>query len=141
MAARRTTAAARKAAPAPVSAVAAEPAAILVADGEPLIRDLVAGLLTDRGYRVVTTSGEAEAVAALAADPTIALLIADTALVEGNGWALAVRAVAAQPALRVIYTSEGETSAAMDAGPAGRFLAKPYSLARLVIAVADTLAE
>lgn len=115
--------------------------AVLVADGEPLIRQMVSSLLGRRGYVVCEAAGSAEALDCLARHPDIALLITDTELAGSDGWSLARAAVAADPQLRVIYTSAVGNSAPMDQGPAGRFLAKPYSLARLVIAVADALRD
>ena len=51
------------------------------------------------------------------------------------------RAVASDPELRIIYTSGVCGSAELGRSPPGRFLAKPYSPGRLVIAVADALAD
>lgn len=114
---------------------------MLVADAEPLVRRMVGSLLSDRGYRVCEATGATEALECLAQNADIAVLITDIELADGDGWSLAARAAAAYPGLKIIYTSAVGNSAPMDQGPPGRFLAKPYSLARLVIAVADALSE
>lgn len=114
---------------------------VLVVDDEPLIRMTAASLLSERGYRVREATGVAEALGCLAEHPETAVLITDISLPDGDGWSLAMRAVRLNPELRVIYTSGVQGSADSGESPAGRFLAKPYSLARLVVAVADALAE
>lgn len=116
-------------------------AEVLVVDDEPLIRLTAASLLSERGYRVHEAGNVAEALACLKSHPRLAVLITDVALPDGNGWSLAEHAVAASPDLRVIYTSGVQGSADMGQSPPGRFLAKPYSLGRLVIAIADALSD
>lgn len=114
---------------------------VLVVDGEPVIRRMVTSLLSERGYRLCEATNSAEALDCLATNPEIAVMITDIDLADGSGWSLARQAVAAKPDLKLVYTSAAGNSAAMDQSPPGRFLAKPYSLARLVIAVADALAD
>lgn len=114
---------------------------LLIVDDEPMVRATAASLLGERGYRISEAAGAAEAIACLCDHPDIALMIADISLADGDGWSLAARAVALRPDLRVIYTSGAHGSAEMGQSPPGAFLAKPYSLARLVVAVANALAE
>ena len=114
---------------------------VLVVDDEPLIRATAASLLSERGYTVCEAGNVAEALACLAIDPKIAVMVTDISLPDGDGWSLATRAVASQPDLRVVYTSGSRGSAEMGQSPPGRFLAKPYSLGRLMVAVADALVE
>lgn len=116
-------------------------AQVLVVDDEPLVRATSASLLSERGYGVCEASNVAEALDRLAKTPGIDVMITDVSLPDGDGWSLATRAVASHPDLRVIYTSGVSGSAEMGQSPPGRFLAKPYSLGRLVIAVADAFAE
>lgn len=116
-------------------------ARVLVVDDEPLIRATAASLLSERGYAVCEAANVAEALDCLAKDPGIAVMITDVSLPDGDGWSLATRAVASCPDLRVVYTSGISGSAEMGQSPPGRFLAKPYSLGRLVVAVADALAD
>jgi len=121
---------------------AADPlAAVLVVDAETSVRATAVSLLSERGYRVREAGGVVEALDALARDPDIAVVIADVALPDGDGRSLAERAAAARPGLRFVYTSGVGGSAAMGGSPPGRFLAKPYTLGRLVIAVADALEQ
>jgi len=114
---------------------------VLVVDSEPLIRRMVTSLLSERGYRICEATNGAEALHCLATNPEVAVMITDIDLADVSGWSLATQAIAARPDLRLVYTSAAGNSAAMDQSPPGRFLAKPYSLARLVIAVADALAD
>ena len=116
-------------------------AQVLVVDDEPLVRMNAASLLSERGYRVYEAANVAEALDCLKEHPSLAVMITDVALPDGVGWSLAERAVAASPALQVIYTSGVQGSADMGQSPPGRFLAKPYSPGRLVVAVADALAD
>lgn len=114
---------------------------LLIVDDEVLVRTAAASLLGERGYRISEAAGVAEAMACLHDHPDIALMITDISLADGDGWSLAERAVALRPDLRVIYTSGVRGSAEMGQSPVGVFLAKPYSLARLVVAVANALAD
>ena len=114
---------------------------VLVVDDEPLIRTTAASLLAERGYRVCAAASVVEALKCLTDHPDIAVMITDISLSDGDGWMLAKRAVAARPHLRVVYTSGVRGSTEMGQSPQGVFLAKPYSLGRLVIAVANALKD
>ena len=113
---------------------------VLVVESEPLVRITAAGLLSERGYQVHDAGTAAEALACLRKHPEISVLMTSIELPDEDGWSLATRAVALNSSLRVIYTSGTRGSAEMGQSPHGIFLAKPYSLGRMVIAVANAAA-
>ena len=117
---------------------------ILVVEDDADLRQLAVRLLQSLGYQVVEAADGAEALAALESDRDIDLLFTDVVLTGGmNGRALAERARALRPGLRVLYTS-GYTEntvvhhGRLDAGV--ELLQKPYRKAELARKIHNALA-
>ena len=78
---------------------------ILVVDDEELLLDLTCSLLEDIGCKVRTAAGGAAALAKLAAEPSIVMMITDVQMPLMNGYELAERAPALRPDLRIVVMS------------------------------------
>ncbi len=112
--------------PAKPKASAADPAGdetILVVEDDPLIRSNVAMQLEDLGRVVQEAADGTAALAALAADPTISVMIADLGLPDMDGATMIARARALRPGLRVIVATG---RSAKDAVAGSVPLQKPY---------------
>jgi CheY-like chemotaxis protein len=119
-------------------------ARILLADDDAAARDLVQRALAVDGHTVVPTQDGAEALERLqAAAPRFELLIADVQMPALDGIAVAERAIAAQPGLRVILVSgfadELERAQHLKSKVA-RVVAKPVTLEGIRAAVRAALA-
>jgi len=80
--------------------------AIMVVDDETDILELLVEWLGEEGYPVVTAADPAGALALLAGDLKVGLLLTDVVMPGGlNGFDLARRAQALRPALKVIFIS------------------------------------
>jgi len=118
----------------PGAAVTTAAQRLLLVDDEPAIRDLVARILTHRGYLVVTAATGNEALRLLRSNTEpFDLLITDHSMPGISGLELASRARRESPAIRVLITSALPTA---DLAPevstaALRFLQKPYAAADL----------
>jgi CheY-like chemotaxis protein len=110
---------------------------ILVVEDEPDLRQLVAEVLNDHGYRVLEAANGVEALGVwrLHRDQ-IDLLLTDIVLPEGiTGPVLAQRLKAEQPQLRVLYTSgHGDTTPLMELNlrEGINYLQKPYLPSRML---------
>jgi nitrogen-specific signal transduction histidine kinase/CheY-like chemotaxis protein len=108
---------------------------VLLVEDTTLVRNAVAKMLADLGYRPIATTGAEEALAVLEGGGRIDLLFTDMVLPGGlNGDELAAAARRLRPGLGVLYTS-GYTEmrlgeAAGEGGPFG-FIGKPYTKAEL----------
>jgi CheY-like chemotaxis protein len=78
---------------------------ILVVDDDEDVLDLAVLVLEEQGLDVVQARSGAEALAVLDRDPHIDLLFTDVMMPGMDGFTLALRARAAHPRLRILYTS------------------------------------
>jgi nitrogen-specific signal transduction histidine kinase len=113
---------------------------LLVEDEDP-VRELVARVLEDVGYEVLSAARPSEAQRIVASSP-IDLLLTDVVMPEMSGYDLATRVRLAQPAARVLFMSGYAHKALGEASelPQGELLRKPFSpehLTRAVRAVLD----
>ena len=117
-------------------------ATILLVEDEDALRAVVARMLGQAGYRVLDarTPHEAQQLFTEHQDE-ITLLLTDVIMPEMHGPALAQRLVALRPELRVLFVSgyAGELPALDAPGGTSQFLAKPFSTATLLAAVAEVL--
>ena len=105
-----------------------DPSAGLVADDEPEVREIAAGLFESLGRRVHLASSGAEALASLAAHPEIGLVFSDVRMPEMSGLELAAEVGRRRPDLRVVLTS-GYIGEGIAEDPA--ILRKPWRLGDL----------
>jgi len=119
---------------------------ILVVEDQPEVRRLVVRILQTRGYEILAAESGLEALELWSKHPgKVDLVVTDLVMPGGiSGQELGRRLLKEEPALKIIYTSGyNETSSADDLSflEPGRFLAKPYSPAKLIEAVRLCLAE
>ena len=125
---------------APFSAPSGEET-VLVAEDEPMVREIVTGALRELGYRVVEAGDGVEALAAADAGEPLTLLVTDVAMPRMGGRELAARLRGRFPGLRTLFVSGYTDGALGDAGdPATAFLAKPFMSSELTGAVRGLLA-
>jgi CheY-like chemotaxis protein len=120
----------------------ARSATILVVEDDDDVRDVAVLGLDDAGYRVLVAADGDLALTTLAGDERIDLLFSDVVMPGVlNGFALARRAVALRPNLKVLLTTGyADQIAANEALVArGELIAKPYRLADLIDHVAKRL--
>jgi CheY-like chemotaxis protein len=111
---------------------------VLVVDDDPATLSLVGRMLSD--YSVITARDGAEALAILAADGQIDLLITDYMMPAMRGDELARRSREMRPTMRVlIMTGHIRDLAAERARCTERYLAKPFTIAKLRDVVADLI--
>ena len=112
---------------------------VLVADDEPVIRQLLAELLTEAGYAVRAARDGAEALALLA-DQTPDLVLTDVMMPRLNGPEL-VRQMRRRPGSAAVPAILMSAVAVEPDGLEADFLAKPFDLDRLLAAVRRALGE
>jgi len=114
---------------------------ILVVDDEIDLATTFTRLLGRHGYRAIAVASCAEARAAMRAE-TLALVLSDLRLPDGDGLDLVRAALAQAPPIPAIvmtgHASPGTQRAALEAG-AFAFLAKPFTTTRLVALVDEAL--
>ena len=116
---------------------------ILVVEDEQGVRDFVSRVLEGHGYQIHVTASLEEARKAFSAPGAdFDLLFTDIVLPDGNGIHLADELRAVRPPLRVVltsaYTEEQSRSDGMRAHGC-RFIAKPYTIGRLLRLLRETL--
>ncbi|HEV8441197.1 MAG TPA: sigma-54 dependent transcriptional regulator [Methylomirabilota bacterium] len=119
----------------------AEPAAVLIADDDPVALELLAEVLTKEGYRVRTASGGAECLRLAASEP-FDLAIVDLRMPDVDGLQVIRRFASAQPAMPVlILTAFATIDTAIEAIREGAYdyLSKPFRMDELKIVVRRAL--
>ena len=110
---------------------AAGPLRLLVVDDDPFVRDLLASILEDDGYRVVTAANGAAAAAIFSAGPGVDLIVSDMNMPEldGQGLIRAVRGAGSDVPI-VILTGNNEVTTAIEAlkGGADDYLLKDENI-------------
>ena len=109
---------------------------VLVVDDDPDVREVMAEYLEARGYFVVQAGDGDEALAWLAADPLLRLVVSDVRMARVSGLELAQTAAIRHPGVRVVLISGYFQS--QTAGP--RFLMKPFTMQELEEVVQAELA-
>jgi len=109
------------------------PRRALVADDDPLTRELIAAMLEDLGCETVIARSATDALGQLARDQSIDMLLADVNMPGLSGQELAERARDFRPELRVLLVSGLESD-----GRGFPLLRKPFSQSDLRRVMADT---
>ncbi|MBI3403820.1 MAG: PAS domain S-box protein [Acidobacteria bacterium] len=116
---------------------------VLVAEDQTAVRDLMARVLGDLGYTVLTARDGADAVVTEAAHAgQIDLLLSDVIMPGLNGPDLAQRLLRRRPGLKVLYVSGFTSHLAIRLGTLGTragFLQKPFTPDRLALKVREIL--
>jgi len=111
------------------------PGPILVVDDDPSILDMVAQVLDFEGYPVQTAADGAAALDAVAAArPSLVLLDMRMPVLDGWGFAQALRARGVQLPIVVMTAAQDARRWAKEIGAAG-YLAKPFELLELLAVV------
>jgi len=127
--------------PAPSETIDLAGSRVLVVDDEPIVREVVAGMLADLDCLVQTAENGESALAKLDhAAPDLLLL--DFAMPGMNGAEVAEAALARRPGLRIVFATGFAKSEAIEAAVGERaiMLRKPFSPAALVQALRQALA-
>jgi DNA-binding response OmpR family regulator len=115
---------------------------VLVADDEPLIRNLVETALLDGGFAVIAASGGDEAIRQFDANATeVQAIVVDVRLGDDtDGWEVARHAREANANVAVVYMSGDSAGQWSSQGvPNSLMLQKPFTPAQVVTAVASLL--
>jgi len=119
-------------------AVAGGGETILVVEDQALVRDVIAGVLGDAGYRVIAAGDGEEALRAIDAHPgAIDLVLTDLVMPRMGGALLGRRLRERGLAMPIVYMS-GYAEGSEDPVD-GRRLAKPFGAGELTTAVRDAL--
>jgi two-component system response regulator AtoC len=116
-------------------------ATLLVADDDPVARDLLAEVLSREGYRVLTAGGGEECLA-LAAQNLLDLALVDLRMPDVDGLEVLRRLAALRPGVPVlILTAFGSVDTAIEAIRAGAYdyLSKPFRMEEIRLVVRRTL--
>jgi CheY-like chemotaxis protein len=121
-----------------------EPTVVLVADDEPLVRDLVCEMLDEEGFEVLCAASGSEALQlAREHEGRIDLLLADVSIPDMSGRELAKRVAVDHPETRFLYMSGRPDDELLDdfgvIGAERHFLAKPFRRKELILRVAADL--
>jgi CheY-like chemotaxis protein len=122
------------------AAAARGPETVLVAEDEPMVREIVSANLRGLGFDVIEAGDGVEALAAVEGAPRLALLVTDVVMPRMGGRELAERLREQSPGLRILYVSGYTDGALRDADdPATAFLPKPFMSGELADAVRGLL--
>jgi PAS domain S-box-containing protein len=120
----------RSPATAPIEPIYGGYETILIVEDDPLVRTYVTAQVKSLGYRTLTATNAAEALALIDSDKKIDLLFTDIVMPGGmNGRQLADEAGRRRPQLKVLFTSGYTENAIVHHGrldPGVLLLAKPY---------------
>ena len=115
---------------------------ILVVEDEQRVRHFSVDALRELGYVVISAANGADALKALANQPSIDMLFTDIVMPEMNGRKLADAALEMRPDIKVLFTTGYTRNAVvhngmLDAGVA--FLPKPFSVSQLSVKIRQVL--
>ena len=115
-------------------------ATILLVEDDPAVRQLVAEMLTEGGYRVISAATPEQALRVLFDGTAIDLLVTDIIMPGLDGFALANEVKRLRPSARVLYVS-GHIDPMRLRGDQrhGPVLKKPFRQSELLEAIKDAL--
>jgi signal transduction histidine kinase len=117
-------------------------ATVLVVDDDHAVRSTTAMLLRRSGYTVTEADGGDTALAILAHDGSIELLLSDVVMPTMTGTELARQVTAMRPDLPILFVSGyADPQAIAGSIPASRLVKKPFRPAELIRLIERTLAE
>jgi CheY-like chemotaxis protein len=114
----------------------------LLAEDEPLLRDVTRRVLTAAGYDVTVVGNGTEALQTVTASPRFDLLVLDAVMPGASGYEVLRGARALHPELPALFTT-GYAGTALPRGvemePRVAILSKPYRRAALLRVVSELL--
>lgn len=117
-------------------------ATVLLAEDEPLLRELGETILRHAGYTVISVHRREELDSLLRSHPNdIDVLLTDVVMPEISGQELAKRVRSRWPGVRVIYTSGYPGEELKDMHRDAAFLQKPFTPAELMEKIRQVLAN
>jgi CheY-like chemotaxis protein len=118
---------------------------VLVVDDEDDVRETVLALMDELGYRSLAAADGAAALAIVASDEPIDLLLTDVMMPgELDGPALAERTREVRPGMKILFTSgfaDGKVLKRIDRITGSALIAKPYRNEELALRIRQTLDE
>lgn len=116
---------------------------LLLVDDDSFMLEVLADMVEDQGWHVLTASSGAQALALLAREP-VALIVSDQVMPGMRGAGLLAEAQRLYPStVRILLSGqaedEGEIAAALASGAADRYYAKPWMGATLMAALGEAL--
>jgi CheY-like chemotaxis protein len=119
-----------------------DPPTILVVEDEALLRMDGADMIEEAGFRVLEASSADEAIAILESAGNVRLIFSDVDMPGSmNGLKLADFVHRRWPGIRLLLTSGHHALTNRDIPDDGRFIAKPYSCARVVSEIRTLLPD
>ncbi len=113
------------------------PKSVLLVEDDALLRECLAEMLGDAGWRVAEAASAAKALDWMAANGMPDALVTDLGLGPGiSGLALIAEARRRWPGLRAVLAS-GADAAKLDMHPTDRFLGKPFGVGALIRVVTE----
>ena len=103
---------------------------VLVVDDVESVRRLIRRVLEHAGHRVLEARDGVEALACLAENPAVELVLTDLRMPNMDGWELATRLSGRSPRVPVLFMSGFDEHLASDT-VAGPVLPKPFTSERL----------
>ena len=118
------------------------PATILLAEDEPLLRELGETILRHAGYTVISVHRREELDSLLKSHTNdIDVLLTDVVMPEISGQELAKQVRSRWPDVRIIYTSGYPSDELKDMHRGASFLQKPFTPAELMEKIRQVLAS
>jgi DNA-binding NtrC family response regulator len=119
-----------------------QPPVVLVVDDDALLRWSAADVLTTAGYQVIEADDAASALRIIAEQPDIRVMFTDVQMPgEHDGMALAAKVHERRPEILLLVTSGRLNISEDDIADHGRFVAKPYSDQALVAKISSLIAD
>jgi two-component system, response regulator PdtaR len=113
---------------------------VLVADDEPLIRQLIVEALEDAGYNVLEAESGLEALQIIDDLDHVDMVVTDINMPGCDGFAVAAKARSHHPRVPVLFMSGRDNQAVARRTPApSGYLAKPFRLGDLVAAAGNLI--
>jgi CheY-like chemotaxis protein len=111
---------------------------VLVADDDPLVRQVMVDTLEDAGFEVLEASGGAEACRLVEDPDNVALIVTDLNMPDVDGIAVAHWSRTHHPNVPVLFVS-GRPDLLTSLAIPYRYLAKPFSIRQLAETVSELL--
>jgi CheY-like chemotaxis protein/nitrogen-specific signal transduction histidine kinase len=126
----------------PPPAVRGDRRVVLLVEDDERVRAFAEDALRELGYDVVSADSATDALARLARDQAVDLLLTDVVMPDLNGRQLAEQALKLKPGLPVLYMTGFTRNAVVHNGmldPGVNFMAKPFTVDQLAAKVREAL--